>query len=397
MALVIDHLDSGRGGGEGYASALAKGLLQLGHQVHVFAHSFKGELQGIRTHHLPMMRYPRGAKALSLCMAARGRLRRESFDIVQGFGATWEVDVHRPGGGSERAWLAREMASHPPGWRRWWAWIRLRVSWKLATNLWIESRLYGKGGSHMVVANSFMVASDIMKSYPRMDPSRIRVIPNGVDINKFHPEHRNKWRVQIRQQLGLSRDDVVMLFLAHNFRLKGLGCLLSALKEPMPGRFVLLVAGRGKKGAYELKALRSGIRVIFLGPVQKPQLLMSAADMLVHPTFYDPCANVCIEAMASGLPVITTTWNGASELLEDGVSGYLVSDPRSASLLRDRILALGDEVLRNRMGEAARKAAERISMDWHLAQMERLYLGVAGLNGSDLSSAQEGKNCRINT
>lgn len=397
VALVIDHLDSSRGGGEGYASALAKGLLQLGHQVHVFAHSFRGEFRGIHTHLLPILPYPRGAKVMSLFWAARSHLQRESFDVVQGFGATWEVDVHRPGGGSERAWLAREIASHPPGWKRWMAWIRMRISWKLAANLWIESRLYRAGGSVMVVANSSMVASDIMKSYPRIDPHRIRVIPNGVDIERFNPQHRNRWRAGIRHQLGLSGDDVVMLFAAHNFRLKGLGCLLNALEEPMPGRFVLLVAGRGKKGAYELKALRSGIRVIFLGPVQEPQLLMSAADMLVHPTFYDPCANVCIEAMASGLPVITTTWNGASELLEDGVSGYLVSDPRSASLLRERILALGDEALRNRMGEAARKAAEKISMDWHLAQIERLYLEAAGLSGSGLSCTQEGKTCKINT
>lgn len=395
VALVIDHLDSGRGGGEGYASSLAKGLLQRGHQVHVLAHSVRGEIRGIQAHLLPMLPYPRGAKVISFYLAARSCLRRESFDVIQGFGATWEVNVHRPGGGSERAWLAREITSHPPGWKRWLARMRLEISWKLAMNLWIEHRLYRRESPLMVVANSSMVASDIIKSYPCMDARRIRVIPNGVDVERFHPEKRDKCRVRLRQQMGLSQDDLVVLFMAHNFRLKGLGCLLSALEEPMPPRFVLLVAGRGKSGAYEPRIRRAGLRVIFLGPVQEPELLMSVADMLVHPTFYDPCANVCLEAMSSGLPVVTTSWNGAAELLEDGVSGYVIPDPRNTGLLRDRILALEDKVLRARMGEEARKEAERIPMEWHLAQIEKLYTEAAGLSSSVSSYAEEGRACRI--
>lgn len=381
VALVIDHLDAGRGGGEGYASSLAKGLLQRGHEVHVLAKSFQGRLQGINVHLLPMLEYPRWAKAVSLCLAARRSLRKESFEVVQGFGATWEVDVHRPGGGSERAWLSREIASHPPGWRRWLAWMRHKLSWKLGVNLWIESRHYGNSGPAVIVANSSMVAADIMRSYPNTDPKRIHVIPNGVDTKSFHPRNREKRGAQLRRQLGLSREDVAILFLAHNFRLKGLGSLLQALGQPMPGSFVLLVAGRGKRKPYELMARRAGIRVLFLGPVESPALLMSAVDILAHPTFYDPCANVCLEAMASGLPVVTTKWNGASELLEDGVSGYLVSDPRDIGTLKKKISDLADESLRKRMGEAARKAAESFSMEWHLNQMESLYRKVAGCRG----------------
>ncbi len=255
--------------------------------------------------------------------------------------------------------------------------MRLRISLKLAVNLWIESKIYENGGSRAVVANSWMVAADIMRSYPSIDPQRIRVIPNGVDINTFHPENRPKWRAEVRSRLGLSDDRVIILFLAHNFRLKGLNCLLEALKEPMPSCFLLLVAGRGKKAPYEQKALKAGIPVVFLGPVKRPEFLMSGVDILVHPTFYDPCANVCLEAMASGLPVVTTSWNGASELIKDGISGYLVSDPRNVSQLRDRILALEDERLRDQMGQEARKASEQISKQWHLAEMERLYLEVA--------------------
>jgi len=381
VALVIDHLDAGRGGAEGYAGTLAGGLLHRGHQVHVFAHSFRCELQGIRTHHLPMMRYPRGAKALSLCVAARGRLRRERFDIVQGFGATWGVDVHRPGGGSERAWMAREMASYPPGWRRWLAGIRLRLACKLAVNLWVEGRLYGEGELPLVVANSSMVARDLMRAYPRLDPGRLRVIPNGVDLNRFSPDNRSRWRAELRRRLGLSEDQVAMLFLAHNFRLKGLGCLLSALEQGVEGRFVLLVAGRGKREPYQTRARGIKIPVLFLGAVDNPQLLMSGVDLLVHPTFYDPCANVCLEAMASGLPVLTTAWNGASELVEDGVSGYVVPDPRDTGMLRDKIAALGDERLRQSMGEAARKSVEKISVDWHVDKVEALYREAVSLRG----------------
>lgn len=373
VALVIDHLDAGRGGGEGYAVGLARGLHARGHEVHVFAHSWKGDLSGLRTHSVPMLPYPRGAKVLTFSMAAGAMLSKEHFDVVQGFGATWRVDVHRPGGGAERAWLLREIESHPSGWRRFLAGLRLRVSWKLAANLWIEASLYGNGRLPLIVANSGMVARDLLRWYPALDPARIRVIPNGVDLDRFHPRNRQLWGMEARRELGISKDQVAIGFLAHNFRLKGLGCLFSALEGPMPRHLLLLVAGRGHSQPYLGRARRLGVPVRFLGTVQRTERFLAAVDLLVHPTFYDPCANVCLEAMASGLPVVTTLSNGVSELLQDGVSGYVVPEPWETSLLRDRILALRDKELRERMGQAAREAVEHLSLDWHIDQVEALY------------------------
>lgn len=373
VALVIDHLDAGRGGAEGYITRLARGLVGRGHEVDVFANTWRGDLRGIKTHPLPMLPYPRGAKALSLSLAAKMLVHKDRFEVVQGFGATWRVDVHRPGGGSERAWLVREIQSHPSGWRRFLAGLCLRVSWKLAVNLWIEARLYRKGRLPLVMANSNMVARDLLRWHPGLDTGRLRVIPNGVDLDRFHPHNRERWGMEARQELGISQDQVAILFMAHNFRLKGLGCLLSALEEGTPRHFVLLVAGRGNRKPYLGRIGRMRLQVRFLGAVECTERLLSAVDLLVHPTFYDPCANVCLEAMASGLPVVTTLSNGASELLEEGVSGYVVPEPWDTALLRERILALGEKELRERMGEAARKAVEHLSMDWHLDQVEALY------------------------
>jgi UDP-glucose:(heptosyl)LPS alpha-1,3-glucosyltransferase len=109
-----------------------------------------------------------------------------------------------------------------------------------------------------------------------------------------------------------------------NYRLKGLTPLLNAFAlttREKPGR--LVVVGHPKVARYERHAHKLGIadRVIFLGHRADPKDCYFAADYLVHPTFYDPCSLVVLEALACGLPVITTQYNGVSELLTPPAEG----------------------------------------------------------------------------
>jgi UDP-glucose:(heptosyl)LPS alpha-1,3-glucosyltransferase len=379
VALVIDRFDPGRGGGEGYAVSLAQGLAARGHEVHIFAQSWEEPSGGLRYHGLPRISYPRWAKAMMLAVTAQRRVGRQGFHVVHGFGGVPGVDVHRPGGGAELAWLAQEIRSRERGWDRAATAFRRTLSMKLAINLLVEGRLYRPTSPTWVVANSAKVRSDILRCHRSMDPGRIRLIPNGVDLRRYHPENRERLGKEVRRRLGLSEETTVLLFMAHNFRLKGLHCLMRALGglEDRRGTppWVLLVAGRGRRGPFEVLAQRCGIgeRTLFLGPMREPEAVLGASDVLVHPTFYDPFSNVCLEAMASGLPVVTSSQNGAGEIIREGESGFVISDPNRTDLLRERIMTLMDRRRREAMGQLARGIAGEFSWEKHISQMEEMY------------------------
>jgi len=378
IALVIDHFDPRRGGRESYTVSLGRGLVRSGHEVHVFAHTGAEVGEEIRFHRLPSISYPRWAKSLSLALSAYLVLRSKDFDVVQGVGRIPCVDVHRPGGGAELASLIQGLRAREKGPDRFFTAIRRILNLKAGVNILIERTLYGASDPPIIVANSQKVKKDILRFYRWMDPSKIRVIYNGVDVDRFHPRNKGRLGQGVRRAFGLVEDTVVILFMAHNFRLKGLHCLIRALggigKDT--GNWVLLAAGRGRKGPFERLAKRCGIgdKTHFLNGVGNPEAILGASDILVHPTFYDPFSNVCLEAMASGVPVITTSHNGAVEIIQDGVSGYIIPDPRSVDLLGQRILALiMNSQERERMGDEARGIAEKFSWDRHLCEMEALY------------------------
>ena len=116
----------------------------------------------------------------------------------------------------------------------------------------------------------------------------------------------------------------------------------------------------------------------FAGPVADPERWMAAADLFVLPTLYDPFANTCLEALASGLPVITTTANGAAEILEEGRTGAAIPDPRDVEALAGRIVEFLQPARREERTAAARAAAEALPMEEHLKQVLSLYEEVRG-------------------
>jgi len=377
IALIVDRFDPKRGGAESYTGFLAKVLARRGHQVHVFARTWAEVDERIQFHHLPLISYPRWGKTISLAISARRVLRSRDFDVVQGSGRVPFVDVYRSGGGVEPASVIQDIRSRERGLDRMATALRKTLTLKVVINILMERAAYGPSDHPKVVANSQKVEKDILRFYKRMDPSKIRVIHNGVDIERFRPRNRGCLGQEVRRAIGLAKDTVTILFMAHNFRLKGLHCLMRSLRNlgEDTGKWVLLVAGRGKKAPFERLAKKCGIgdRTHFLDQVGNPEAILAACDMLVHPTFYDPFSNVSLEAMASGVPVITTSHNGAAEIIQCGVSGYVIPDPWSVDLLGQRIVALMSSQERERMGYEARRIAEKFSWDRHLFEMETLY------------------------
>jgi UDP-glucose:(heptosyl)LPS alpha-1,3-glucosyltransferase len=165
------------------------------------------------------------------------------------------------------------------------------------------------------------------------------VVYNGTDVERFHPRNR-RYREEIRRRHGIS-NEFVILFVSNNFRMKGLGFLMKALariKREGHSSFKLLILGRDRQKPYLRLARKLGLskEVVFAGSTDEPEKYYGAADLLVHPTFYDACSLTVLEAMASGLPVITTLSNGASGVIGPE-EGRVIRDPKNAEELKEAV------------------------------------------------------------
>ena len=198
---------------------------------------------------------------------------------------------------------------------------------------WIEDAPYRGRNLHKIIAISDMVKQDIIRWY-KISENQIVVVYNGVDTERFHPRNR-QFREEIRRRHGIA-DELVILFVSNNFRMKGLGFLIKALanmKREGISSSQVFGFGEGSPGPYIRLAKKEGVagEVIFAGSTNEPEKYYGAADLLVHPTFYDACSLTVLEALASGLPVITTASNGAGGIITEGQEGFVISDPRDGS------------------------------------------------------------------
>jgi UDP-glucose:(heptosyl)LPS alpha-1,3-glucosyltransferase len=371
IGLVIENFDPRRGGVEQWTYQFAGRVIAAGHEVHAVARRFVPEIEqlGVVTHRVECS----GSK-LGFAWAAEQRLRTLPLDVIHDTGCGWYCDVLQPHGGARSASFEQNLLMSPswlrPIKRRAAAWLpRYKEMRQLAAKQYSDpSRLY--------LAISGMVARDL-QLYHGVDEKQLRLVYNGVDIERFTPRQRDPHRQMLRKLLGVWDEEVLLLIVAHNFRLKGVSTLLRAVgrlsAEGQPVR--LVVAGGKDPQPYVRMAQRvgAGAAVTFVGSLADPVPYYAAADVYVQPTFYDPCSLVVLEALASGLPVVTSRYNGAGELLTEGTEGYLVQDPSDAAELTDRLRPLFDAAVRQRMGKAARELALKHSLHHNCQEILAVY------------------------
>lgn len=238
------------------------------------------------------------------------------------------------------------------------------------TNLWVtlRDRLMLRGGRYRrVVAVSERVRTQL-KEYHHVPDERIVIIPNGINLERFDPSNANS-RAEIRRSLGIAQDVPVLLFVGNQFRLKGLEFAIGALAE-MKTRAVLLVVGSDTVAPFKRMAEKLGVsdRVIFAGSRSDLPRIYPAADALVLPTLYETFALVCLEAMASGLPVLASPVGGIEDYLRDGVNGFDIQrDAKDIAVKLDRLLTDRDLHARIReegLATAANYAWEKIAKQY---------------------------------
>ncbi|MEW5725419.1 MAG: glycosyltransferase family 4 protein [Thermodesulfobacteriota bacterium] len=334
MRLALVRLRyTGFGGAELYVSRLARRLIDRGHEVHVLAREWEApETPGLVFHQVHSAGGPTFVRQPSFARAVARMVGELKFDLVHSFDRTYSQDVYRAGDGCHLEFLARRARAE--GRRR--AFFD-RLNPKHRALLRLEARLFADPRLKVVLANSERGREEIIRHYG-LPGTMVRVLYNGVDRARFHPGLSSRHRDGLRRELGLSPGDPVTLFVGSGFRRKGLKELIEAVALT---RAVLLVAGGDRKEPYERLARRRGAagRVLFLGPRPDVDRLYGAADLFVLPSWYEPFSNACLEALAAGLPVVTTAESGAAEAVEEGRNGFTVRFPVRPEELVDKMEA----------------------------------------------------------
>ena len=307
---------------------------------------------------------------MALRLGLRTRPAPARHDVTIGFDKTWGQDVLIPLGGLHSASAVHNRYRHAnPLVRRLAGMVKAVdvAHWSFTR---LERKQYFGPVRPLIIANSRMVAGHF-QHYLGIPPQAIRIVRAAIDPDRFTEHDRPKRRVEGRERWGLRSDETVALLAAMNYRLKGLDPLLHALRLlPATPRFRLLVVGNPKTGGYERLARRLGVsqRVCFAGHCADMRNAYFAADFLVHPTFYDPCSLVVLEALACGLPVVTTRYNGAAEMLTPPHEGYVIADPHEHPRLAWAMTQLFDPGRRAACAQAARKAAAAWTFEHHYRQ-----------------------------
>ncbi|MCC6347211.1 MAG: glycosyltransferase family 4 protein, partial [Nitrospirales bacterium] len=301
---------SPHGGAENYLRTLMD-RLKGEFEINVLSHAWV-PTEGIRFHRVPVVNAGSYLSTATFNRNACALLRELRASCTVSFERTTCQDIYRAGEGCHAEWLAIRGRTEP---------FYKKISFSLnplhRLLLSLEQKLFATTGR--IVANSGMVKGQIIRHYGVRE-EKITVLHNGVDLERFTPGNRERWRGEVRERLGLREGEKTVLFVGSGFRRKGLGTLLEAFALLQEPHRRLLVAGKGETEAYRELAKERGIsgRVVFLGPYREIEGLYAASDLFVLPTLYDPFSNATLEAMASGLPVITSRNNGAAEIIGEG-------------------------------------------------------------------------------
>jgi UDP-glucose:(heptosyl)LPS alpha-1,3-glucosyltransferase len=343
------------------------------YEVHVLAHKFGEQVHpAIRCHTIPRFPFTHIGKVLSYTWMAIWMARRARFDVVHTHDRLLNQDIATLAGGCHAAYLQTILAQIEDPKRR--ASERRKIRHRLALS--IEARQFAPGHYHTFFAVSKMVQQEVVGLY-NVPESRVRVVPYGVNFEEFSPSLRTRYRKPIRAEFALQEHDVVALYVGNGYERKGLKDLLTAFAQSRGDaqRLHLLVVGRGHVQRYQALAQKWGIadRVIFAGARQDVNRFYAAADFLCLPTYYDPCALVVLEAMASGLPVITTHSNGAAEFITTGENGYVIAHAADTPALVQTLEILSNKASCECMGRAACPAIEGRSWERVTAETMNVY------------------------
>jgi len=345
------------GGAERYMARLIDGLIEEGHDIHVFAAEWDtGTDTKITVHTIPVIKLTGWLKALTFSINCRKQIEEVKPDIVFSLERILHQDIYRAGDGCHRQWLIQKNLGKNLFFKA-WTWLN---PFQLAY-IWLERKMLTNPSLKAIITNSKRGKQDIIDLYG-IESAKIHVVYNGLEPVTKDTKHRQQCRIALAMEFQLG-EELRLLYVGSGFKRKGVATAISAtaiLKVP----FRLFIVGSGRTAKYRRLANSLGIadRVIFTGPRKDVEMFYQGCDVFIFPTLYDPFSNATLEAMANGLPVITSKFNGVSELIQQGSNGFVVENPLDALEISSHINLLADSDSRLQIGNQAAVTASTLTI-----------------------------------
>lgn len=384
VAIVQEIVDNRRGGAETSTLEMARQLARLGLDVTVVCRVANGTALreefgagrvAIRAL-VPGVTRSNFAGTRKFIEAAASASKTGEFNVVHAITPCPGAAVYQPRGGTYVETIRRSVELGRTPLTRFFKQISRKLNRRQQYLLAIERELLTSNRPPLVAAVSDYVRRQIAQDYPNLPAENTIVAFNGVDVTTVTPTERARRRADLRAELGIRGDLPLVLFAAHNFKLKGLAELVQAADITGSRRqWTAIVVGRDNPRPYQRLARRRGVgaRFRFLGPRGDMPNLFAGVDLLAHPTWYDPCSRVVLEALCHGVPVVTTRFNGAAEVVLEGRNGAVIGRPDDLGGLAAAI----DECLSPRLAAMCLSDAavtqERLSMARHARELEQVY------------------------
>lgn len=336
------------GGAERFISRALEALDQQSLDLNVITREWQGQRQpNWHLHICNPTKWGRISRERGFADAARALWQRENFDIVQSHERIAGCDIYRAGDGVHQRWLELR-GQLMPGWRHKLLLANRYHRYVMAA----EKAMYEAPELKAVICNAEMVKQEIIQRFG-VASNKIHVIYNAINTAQFVPADSTT-RAAIRQKISLPLNASVLIYVGSGFERKGLAAAIRAVANT--DRYLLVVGKDKAEKQYRALATELGCadRIRFVGMQSDTLPWYQAADGLLLPTLYDPFPNVILEAMACGLPVITSTTCGGAEFIQPGRNGF-VCDALDVPALRDAVMALPGQATDSNMALAARE------------------------------------------
>lgn len=377
IALVVYQFIKEKGGVERYVSDLSKQLLDRGYEVHIFTHRF-GQDQDKRLifHNVPAITWWSPLKYWTFAVNAPKIIKEcgVKFDIIHGFTQTLFQDIYQVGGGCHWEYMMHTY----PLMQSMFGKIVMCLNPRHSSLLLLERIIFRKKCYKQIVCVSEQCRKEVLHHYKPL-ATDIEVVYNGVDTHIFTIQNKLRSNNTIRTKYAIAPDEILLLFVGSGFKRKGLKHVIDALSFMDRNiKIKLLVVGKGKSREYQRFAKQKGIsdKIIFTGVCKNIEEIYAAGDIFVFPSEYDPFGIACLEAMATGLPVVASRSSGISEIITQGKDGFLLNSSIDAKEIANYICLLLDKKPREQLGFAARQKSEMYSFEANTERILRVYQKV---------------------
>jgi UDP-glucose:(heptosyl)LPS alpha-1,3-glucosyltransferase len=317
-------------------------LAGRGHDITVFANEWDADPEySFPYRHVPIRKQPAFLQPRSFFEECSRALDLSEFDVLSAHGCVsplggvyWCQSVHP-------SWLERSAQFRAPLSP---ARLKQRLNPLHKVLLQLEEKHLRERNYRKIVATTPEVKTDLNRFYD-VPPEDVVVIPNGFAPKEFNPQRRLERRDEMRAQLKLAPDKVALLFVANELERKGYHTILEALKILREPRLQVLAIGRFDADEAKRLAQQAGVekQVSILGSTRDVSGFHAAADVFVLPTQYEAFSLAILEALGSGLPVVTTRIPGANDAIQHEINGLVIEDPNSGEQLAQAFKIMLDD------------------------------------------------------